>query len=144
MSGRGGDARRASPRLRARLPYVALALCTVALGLAVHRRGHGLAPAARDVLGDALWAAMLAWWVGAAAPAWPPHVRAALAYLLCVGVELSQRVHTPGLDALRATPLGRLVLGSDYDARDLAAYALGVAGAAGLEAAFRRRRAPSR
>jgi hypothetical protein len=82
---------------------------------------------------------MLVWWAGALAPARPLRVRAAAAYALCVAVELSQRVHTPALDALRAAPLARLVLGSDYDPRDLAAYALGVLAAAGTEYAWRRR-----
>jgi hypothetical protein len=123
---------------RARIPHVVLALGTIVCGLAVHGGGRGLPPTLRDVLGDALWAAMLAWWVGALAPAWPVRGRAAAAYALCVAVELSQRVHTPALDALRATTPGHLVLGSDYDARDLAAYALGVVAAAALEVGLRR------
>jgi hypothetical protein len=84
---------------------------------------------------------MLAWWAGALAPARPLRVRAAAAYAACAAVELSQRYHAPALDAARATPLGRLVLGSDFDPRDLAAYALGVLAAAALERAARRRRA---
>jgi hypothetical protein len=125
-------------RFRARIPYIVLALSTIVCGLTVHR--GGLPPALRDVLGDALWAAMLAWWIGALAPVRPLRVRAALAYALCVAVELSQRVHTPQLDALRATTLGHLVLGRDFDARDLAAYALGVVAAAALEVVLRRAR----
>jgi hypothetical protein len=42
-------------------------------------------------------------------------------------------VHTPALDAMRRTTAGHLVLGSGYDARDLAAYALGVLLAVSLE-----------
>jgi hypothetical protein len=112
----------------------------------VYLGGRALPPALRDVLGDALWAAMLTWGIGALAPARPLAGRLACAAALCTAVELSQRVHAPGLDALRATRLGHLVLGSDYDARDLAAYALGIATAAGLELAVRRRaaRAPVR
>lgn len=47
---------------------VALALGTIAVGLMVHGRGEALGPVARDVVGDALWAAMIFWWVSAAAP----------------------------------------------------------------------------
>jgi len=51
--------------------YVLLALVAIAVGLLVHLRGGLLGPVARDVLGDALWAAMIAWWAGALAPgAW--------------------------------------------------------------------------
>ncbi len=52
---------------------------------------------------------------------------AALAYALCVVVEVSQLYHAPWIDAVRATRLGHLVLGSGFDARDLLAYAVGVA-----------------
>ena len=55
--------------LRARARYVALAVGTIVLGLAVHGRGGALSPILRDVLGDALWAAMAAWWIAAVAPA---------------------------------------------------------------------------
>jgi hypothetical protein len=124
----------ARPMSRARAVYVALALATIALGLLVHLRSTVLGPAARDVLGDALWAAMIAWWTGALAPRARLAMRSASAYAVCVAVEVSQLYHAPTLDAVRATRLGHLVLGSGFDPRDLAAYALGVAGAALLDA----------
>ena len=120
---------------RIRLIYIALALTTIAVGLLVHEQGAVLGPVARDVLSDALWAAMIAWWVGALVPGVRLAVRSGAAYAICAGVEVSQRYHTPGLDATRATVVGQLVLGSGFDARDLASYALGVAAAALLEAA---------
>ena len=43
--------------------------------------------------------------------------------------------HTPAIDAIRATRIGHLVLGSGFDPRDLLAYAIGVIGAVLLEAA---------
>jgi hypothetical protein len=119
---------------RVRASYIAAALATIAVGLLVHLHGGVLGPAARDVLGDALWAAMIAWWVGALVPGARLVRRCCVAYAICVAVEVSQLYHTPGLDALRATGVGHLVLGSGFDPRDLAAYALGVAGAALLEA----------
>jgi hypothetical protein len=57
-----------------------------------------------------------------------------------VAVEVSQLYHAPVVDAVRATRLGHLVLGSGFDARDLAAYAGGIVGAVLLEAALIRRR----
>jgi len=131
------------PWLRSRVPFVALALGTIALGLAVHWHGSALAPAPRDVAGDALWAMMIAWWAGALAPNASLRARGGAALAICVAVEVSQLVHSPALDALRATSAGHLVLGSDFDLRDIAAYALGVLAAVVLERAFGgRRRSP--
>ena len=89
--------------------------------------------AVRDVIGDALWAIMVTWWVSALWPRLAGGGRAALALGICYAVELSQLYHTPGLDAVRGTRLGHLVLGSGFDLRDLAAYALGVLGAVVIE-----------
>lgn len=127
--------------MRRRAPYVALALATVVVGLVVHRAPLPLAAAPRDVLGDALWAAMIAWWLGAAAPGASAARRAAAALAVCWAVEASQLYHAPALDALRRTTPGHLVLGSGFDPRDLAAYAAGVAAAWALERAARRRSA---
>jgi hypothetical protein len=95
-------------------------------GLLVHQGALPLTPRARDAAGDALWAVMMVWWMGVLWPVMSSRRRGGLALGICVAVECSQRYHTPSLDALRATTAGRLVLGSDFDARDLAAYAIGV------------------
>ena len=126
--------------VRARIPYLALALLTIALGLWVHRGGIPDA-VARDVMGDALWAMMMAWGFGVLLPTRRVLPRSAAALGVCVAVEVSQLVHTPTLDAIRQTTLGALVLGSGFDARDLLAYALGVGVAALLEYAVVARRA---
>jgi hypothetical protein len=104
------------------------------VGLLVHLRGSALGPATRDILGDALWAVMMTFWIGALAPAARRAVRAAAACAICVIVETSQLLHAPWLDALRATRAGHLVLGSGFDPRDLLAYVLGVALASALTA----------
>lgn len=128
-----------NPGHRVRLVYVGLALGTIALGLWVHR-GAALGPMARDVTGDALWATMIAWWLGAVAPRARLSTRSAVAFCICLAVELSQLIHTPSLDAVRATTFGHLVLGSGFDPRDIAAYAAGVAVAAGCESLVRKQR----
>jgi len=125
--------------LRARTRYVAFAVGTIVLGLAVHSRGGALSPVVRDVLGDALWAAMAAWWIAAVAPAIRLAWRAVVALALCFAVEFSQLVHLPVLDALRRTTVGHLALGSGFDRRDFAAYAGGVLVAVLLERAIERR-----
>ena len=127
--------------LRPRARYLALALATIGLGLTVHWGGSALPPAVRDVLGDALWAAMVAWWAGVAAPRARPGAHSAGALAACVAVELSQLYHRPALDALRRTRVGHLVLGADFDVRDLGAYALGVVAAAMLDRVLAGRRA---
>lgn len=125
-------------RVRTREWYIALALGTIALGLSVHWRGSILGPALRDILGDALWAAMIVWWVGAITPDTSLGVRAAVALALCAGVEVSQLYHTPMLDMARSTTVGQLVLGTGFDARDLASYTFGVLAAVFLERAVAR------
>ena len=131
---------RMPPDHRARAWYTGLGLTTTALGLGVHLGGSALPPAVRDILGDALWAAMLAWWIGALVPAWPLARRAVLALAGSYLVEASQLLHAPGLDAVRRTRLGHLVLGSGFDPRDLLAYAGGVLAAVLIERAWRRSR----
>jgi hypothetical protein len=136
-----------APVSRRRVVYVAAALATIVVGLAVHLGGTGLPPAVSDVLGDGLWAIMVTWWVSALWPRRARGGRAALALGICYAVEVSQLYSTPGLDAVRRTTLGHLVLGSGFDLRDLAAYALGVLGALLIErtaAAFGRARGENR
>jgi hypothetical protein len=120
--------------------YIALAVGTIVLGLAVHGRGDALSPVVRDVIGDALWASMAAWWIAAITPATRLAWRAAVALAFCFAVEFSQLVHFPALDALRRTTAGHLALGSGFDGRDFAAYAAGVLVAVLLERAIERRR----
>lgn len=107
------------------------------MGLLVHLGGIPLGATARDVTGDVLWATMLSWWVGAIVPRAGLVARSLASYGVCVLVEVSQLWHAPILDAARETRLGHLVLGSGFDARDLLAYALGVAVALLLETAWR-------
>ncbi len=126
MSLQGGTLSDARAVRTIRLRYLCLALLTIVAGLLVHRGSLPLTPRARDAAGDALWAMMMVWGMGVLWPAMPPFRRGGLALGICVIVEYSQRYHAPWLDAVRATTAGRLVLGSGFDARDLAAYAAGV------------------
>ena len=126
--------------LAVRFRYVALAAITVAVGLAVHNTRTALAPAVRDVLGDALWAMMIFWISGVIAPGGRIASRAAAALAVCFAVEASQLLEVKWLTSLRHTTPGHLVLGNGFDRRDLIAYAAGVAIAAGGQMAVRRRR----
>lgn len=124
---------------RDRLIYLALAAATIGVGLGVHLGGWGLSFVLRDVLGDALWAAMVFWWAGALAPRAGVGARALGAVVFSYSIELSQLWHTPALDALRRTTVGHLVLGSGFDVRDLVAYAGGVGAAALVDRGIVRR-----
>jgi hypothetical protein len=130
---------RIAPLLRSRVSYAVLAVGTIVLGLGVHLHGDALGPTSRDVVGDALWAAMIAWWVAAVVPAASVRDRGFAALAICFAVEVSQLYHTPALDALRRTTIGALTLGSGFDPRDLLAYALGVLATALFERTLRRR-----
>ena len=118
-----------------RLGYAALLVATVAAGLAVHPYGAGLPTRVQDVLGDALWAAMIFWILSLAAPRARVRMRALAALAVCFGVELSQLLKGPTLDAVRSSTIGHLVLGSDFDARDFVAYTAGVVAAVVLSSA---------
>jgi hypothetical protein len=121
----------------ARLAYVGLAIATIVLGLTVHLYGSALGPMSRDVIGDIIWAAMIAWLIGAIAPRRSLRARILAAVAICFAVELSQLFHTPTLDMLRRTTVGQLTLGTGFDVRDLFAYTAGVLAAALLERTWR-------
>jgi hypothetical protein len=116
-----------------RFRSAAMAVATMAIGLAVHRYGFGLNAVARDMLGDALWAMMIFFGLGVLLPRARRRTRFGLALAICWVVEAGQLYRQPTLDAWRATRVGHLVLGSGFDPRDLLSYALGVAAAACLE-----------
>jgi len=121
---------------RLRVTYLVLVCATIVLGLTVHWRGDILSAAVRDVAGDALWAMMIAWGMGALLPDTALRIRSAVALVICFAVELSQLIHTPVLDAARRSVVGHLVLGNAFDARDLASYACGIGATIMLERVF--------
>jgi hypothetical protein len=114
-----------------RRTYFALAVITIAAGLFFHFVADDVSPAIRDVVGDALWASMMFWWISAILSAARLRTRVFFALLICAVVELAQLYHSPLLTSVRSTVIGHLVLGSDFDVRDFAAYTVGVI-AAGL------------
>jgi hypothetical protein len=120
-----------------RVGYIGLACFTIVVGLLVHRGYTSIDGAARDKLGDALWAMMMTWWVSAVIPKWSLWIRGVTALTVCAIVEWSQRVAHPLLDTLRATTVGRLVLGSGFDVMDFVAYTIGVAAAVLFEQGWR-------
>jgi hypothetical protein len=120
------DTHRRAASLRVRASYLALAIVTIAVGLAIHWHGTSLGPVLRDILGDALWAVMMFWFVSALIPGVRLVGRGVVALCICFAVEAGQRIDSPGLDALRNSTVGHLVLGSGFDPRDFVSYSAGV------------------
>lgn len=110
-----------------RLIRAALVVATVTAGLGVHFHGGVLHPDVRDILGDFLWASMIYWLVASVAPSSRLWLRVMTAIGICFAVEFSQLIQTEWLEAARRTSIGHLVLGTDFDSRDLLAYGFGAA-----------------
>ena len=113
--------------------YATLVLLTIALGLASRHFAAALPTVLSAYAGDALWAATV-FWLGATimTGARTRHL-ATGAFAIATVVELSQLIHIPWLDAVRATRLGALGLGQGFLWSDLVCYAVGVGAAAVLD-----------
>lgn len=115
-------------------PYLALASTTVVLGLSTRSAPHLFPEVIARYGGDALWAALVVWlcalWRRSAAP----HAVAMMAFAISVAVESSQLSRAPWLEAIRATPVGALVLGQGFLWSDILCYLTGVACALALDA----------
>ena len=122
-------------RARRRGLLVGAAL-VVAAGLVTHFVGSG--PIA-DLVGDALYAVMIYLFIAIAFPRAAFWVVGVTALTLCTLVECFQLTGLPGLWAESFWPV-RLVLGIGFDARDLAAYAVGAGVATLVDVAVSRRR----
>lgn len=77
--------------------------------------------------GDALWALVVFLGWGFVLPTASTRLVAGLAVATSAVVEFGQLYHAPWLDAVRATTLGRLVLGTTFAWGDLLAYLVGIA-----------------
>lgn len=115
-----------SARFFSRLTYAILALGTLLLGLASRHFRAQLPAWVGLYAGDALWALLVFWLISALGPRGPLVRRAGLALGFAVLIEVSQLWQAPGLLALRAHPLGALVLGRGFRWSDLLCYAAGV------------------
>jgi len=127
---------------RNRLVYGAIVLAVIALGLA-SRRYPGLLPAALGKYpGDALWTMMVFFGLAMIAPRWSVARLALGALAISYVVEFGQLYQAPWIVAVRAHPLGHLVLGTAFGWLDLVAYTVGALLAFAIERiiAHRRRR----
>ena len=123
--------------------YLALAVLTIAAGLATRLYPAFFPPFIARYAGDALWAAMAFWIL---ALGWRRAGTLGLtagAIALAFAVELSQLYHAPWINSIRSTRIGALLLGSDFLRSDLVCYMVGAGLAAGIDALIVRSRAPS-
>ena len=107
--------------------YALLALAVIGLGLASRHYARVLPLFLRKNAGDALWALMVFVLCGLLYPRRPTAWTAGVALTFSVLIEFSQIYHTPWIDAIRAYPLGHLVLGSGFAWGDMVCYAAGIA-----------------
>ena len=83
--------------------------------------------------GDALWAAMVYFGCGAVRPRDGTLAVAALAFATSCVVEVLKLYQASWIVGVRHTNLGHLIFGHAFSARNLAAYAVGVVLALGVE-----------
>jgi len=125
-----------SLRPRSRRVLLALLAATIGLGLASRRFAGHLPALVASYAGDVLWAVMVYWLLALVVVRARPVCLGAGALGVAVLVEVSQLIHTPGLDMLRQNPFGALVLGQGFLWSDLACYAVGAMGAVLLDRAL--------
>lgn len=114
-------------RPRNRPAHTIALLIIIALGLASRRHGVHLPALLHKSAGDILWATAIFLLIGILRPLTPTRRVAAVTLAFSICDEFSQAYHVPWLDAIRSTPVGHLVLGSDFYWGDITCYILGVA-----------------
>jgi hypothetical protein len=110
---------------RNRLLYCGITLAVIAIGLASRRFPMMLPAAAGKYPGDVLWTMMVFFGLAVIWPRLGVMRLNAGALVISYAVEFSQLYQAPWINAVRAHPLGHLVLGSTFNWPDLAAYTIG-------------------
>lgn len=119
--------RQTVPIHRSRLLYALAIALVIATGL-LWRSGH--LPFASFIIkygGDALWALAVFFGCGVMFPRSSTTRLALVALAFAWSVEFLQLYHAGWLEGLRATRLGKLVLGATFNVPDLFAYVTGIA-----------------
>ena len=111
---------------RSRAIYALAALLVIGTGLLWRSGWLPLPSALAKYGGDALWALMVFLGLGFALPRSSTTHVALIAVGFAWSVEFLQLYHAPWIDGIRATLLGRLVLGSTFNSPDLLAYVIGI------------------
>ena len=118
---------------RSRWLLLPLLLLVPVLGLASRHPAVPLPRFLSAYAGDALWTVMVYLCILFLRPRVSVLRAAGAALGISFAVELSQLLHVPWLDALRAHRFGALLLGRGFLASDLLCYTAGAALAAGVD-----------
>lgn len=111
---------------RNRFFYVLLLVITIVAGLASRHFPNILPQWVQLYLGDGLWAFMVFLLFGFIFNRKSTLWIAIAAIVFSYGIEISQLYHASWIDALRANPLGGLILGFGFLWSDLVCYLVGV------------------
>lgn len=107
--------------IRKRTYYLAMVLMTIGLGL-LSRKISFIPP----FIGDSLYALMMLFVCQMLFPKWRLLVNSLFSLSICYFIELSQLLSFSLLNQIRATLLGRLILGQGFLVSDLFAYFFGI------------------
>jgi len=118
---------------RSRPVYALLTAVVIALGLSSRRWSYVLPAILHKNAGDGLWALMVFLLVGFLFPSRSTVWTALVALAFSAADEFSQIYHAPWIDAIRATTVGHLVLGSGFSWTDMLDYVIGISFGATVE-----------
>jgi hypothetical protein len=110
---------------RNRTVWIALLVLVAVCGLGSRKYAAYVPAFVSAYTGDTAWTLAVFLAIGLLVPRLSTWSVAALALAISFAVELSQVYHAPWIDAIRGTTLGHLALGSGFDPKDLACYAVG-------------------
>jgi len=116
---------------------IALLAVVLAAGLGSRRYANHLPATVAEYAGDILWGTMFFLLVVIADRRVATLRAAAIALGICYAIEILQLYHAPWIDAIRAHPLGGLMLGHGFLWSDMICYTIGVALAALPDRALR-------
>ena len=120
-----------------------LGLVTIALGLGIRGLHVGLPWVVVKYGGSMLWALMIFFVGSALMPKWPLVRLALISGIVATAVEVFKLYRSPGMDAFRLTPAGKLLLGRVFSGWDIVAYWVAIAAGVAIEAGIRRSRTPA-
>lgn len=112
---------------------------TITLGLALRIAPLGLPRFVVKYGGSTMWALMIYWLVTTLLPAMRILFAALIACAAAAAVELFKLYRSPGMDAVRGTLAGTLLLGRYFSWKDIIAYWLAIVLGAFLDWRIRRR-----
>ena len=120
------DASSMMPCRRRRIWLALAVFVVIVVGLASRRFPSAFPAAFGSHTGDALWALMVFLGIAFLRPAMSGASVGCAALVFSFMIEIAQLYQAPWINALRATTLGHLVLGTGFQWLDLVAYTIGI------------------